>query len=53
MSKKIKSKKKKSKVLSKAEYENELQRLHFELIKLQEWVKKTGKSDPSRPLAPH
>ena len=36
-------KNKKQKKLAKKEYEKELQRLHFELIKLQEWVKKTGK----------
>ena len=43
MSKKSKIKKNNLKKLSKEDYESELQRLHFELIKLQEWVKKTGK----------
>ena len=43
MSKKLKGKKKNQEKLSKNEYESELQRLHFELIKLQEWVRKTGK----------
>ena len=43
MSKKSKIKKNNLKKLSKEHYESELQRLHFELIKLQEWVKKTGK----------
>ena len=43
MSNKSKNKKKNVIKLSKKEYESELQRLHFELIKLQEWVKKTGK----------
>ena len=38
-----KHKNKKQNKLSKKGYEMELQRLHFELIKLQEWVKKTGK----------
>ena len=43
MSKQSKSKKNNIKKLSKSHYESELQRLHFELIKLQEWVKKSGK----------
>ena len=43
MGNKSKNKKNIIKKLSKKDYEGELQRLHFELIKLQEWVKKTGK----------
>ena len=44
MSKKSKIKKNNLKKLSKENYESELQRLHFELIKLQEWVRKREKS---------
>ena len=40
MGNKSKNKKNIIKKLSKKDYEGELQRLHFELIKLQEWVKK-------------
>ena len=40
---KLAAKKNNLKKLSKEHYESESQRLHFELIKLQEWVKKTGK----------
>ena len=43
MGNKSKNKKNNIKKFSKKDYESELQRLHFELIKLQEWVKKTGK----------
>ena len=40
---KNKEKNKKQNKISKKAYEMELQRLHFELIKLQEWVKKNWK----------
>ena len=43
MGNKSKNKKNIIKKLSKEDYESELQRLHFELIKLQEWVKKNWK----------